>query len=311
MSGIKVETNTCSSPTFGKQYFVLFAPYVAWCIDNVPPLITVFGNPTRGQKLSLNCSGPVDLRPASFPLPRWCPSEVTMFWRSSRLRQEEDGWEGAERMLNAFLVNEIDKRGHIPLCALFYDVSKCENVVILCPIHLIGRLIINRIILSRITLQNTLLGMERRMIPRQLSHFWRCPFLGNLTIRHLVLMFSTFQMVYGLFAEICKYPQCPNGRATPHLYSTYPCGFCQCISMEMECCFFLSLSYLRRWISTSGHSHTAFSSTFECGFCQCKGIVRFSAICGFHSNWNAMAESGLIGRMKVWCDCALWSVSLT
>ena len=51
-------------------------------------------------------------------------------------------------MSNAFSVNEIDKRGHIPLCALFYDVSKCENVVILCPIHLIGRLIINHIINS-------------------------------------------------------------------------------------------------------------------------------------------------------------------
>ena len=28
--------------------------YVAWCIDIVPPPITVFGNPTRDQQLSLN-----------------------------------------------------------------------------------------------------------------------------------------------------------------------------------------------------------------------------------------------------------------
>ena len=54
-------------------------------------------------------------------------------------------------------------------------------------------------ILSRIILQNTLLGMERSVIPRQLSHFWRFPFLGTLTIRPLVQslgMFSPFQIVW-------------------------------------------------------------------------------------------------------------------
>ncbi len=100
-------------------------------------------------------------------------------------------------------VHEIDVEGCIPFQTLLYDVMQSKDLSI-HPLPFLkpacSCLILVSIAVSirlRRTLQNTLLGIDRRVIPCQLSQLLMLPFLGILTLRPLNQssgMVSLFQM---------------------------------------------------------------------------------------------------------------------
>ncbi len=59
-------------------------------------------------------------------------------------------------------------------------------------------------ILFKRILQKILLGMDRRVIPRQLSQFWRSPFLGGLTISPLNQSVGMAFAVHNGGEEVCQ-----------------------------------------------------------------------------------------------------------
>jgi hypothetical protein len=74
-------------------------------------------------------------------------------------------------------VHEVDEEGCVPFQALFYDVI--HPLPFLKPACLCLILVSMAVSMSPRTLQNTLLGTDRRVIPRQLSQFLVLPFFGN------------------------------------------------------------------------------------------------------------------------------------